>query len=292
MPKEATKMDIEKRASYIGGSDAAAILGLSRWKTPLQVWSEKTGNATPEDIHQKLPVKLGLALEQTVADLFCEETGKKVNRVNDLIYHPKYSFLAANLDRRVVGEDAILECKTCSAWKAKEWEGEEIPQEYIIQCLHYLAVTGKAKAYIAVLIGNHDFKWKEIQRNDSMISDIVAREVSFWEQFVVPKIMPMIISCNDTAILYRLFPIQIPKSEIFLTDDANRLCEDIEALNQDAQSISGSIEQKKNLLKAMLKENECGLTSLYKITWKQQHRDAYEVKASDFRALRINKLKG
>jgi putative phage-type endonuclease len=283
-------MNTDNRNQYLGGSDAAAVLGLSRWKTPLQVWAEKTGNIDPDDISKKLSVKLGNTLEQTVADLFCEETGKKVCRVNETKLHSKYPFLAANLDRRVVGEDSILECKTCSAWKSREWEGEEIPAEYIIQCMHYLAVTGKEKAYIAVLIGNQDFKWKEIKRDETVIAQMIEREVAFWEKFVIPQVMPMMISTNDTVILYKLFPIQTPQSEIVLTDEANRLCEEIEILKQDKKSIDGSIEQKSNILKAMLKENECGITSLYKIIWKAQHREAYQVEACNFRALRIKKI--
>lgn len=201
-------LDPETRRSFIGGSDAAAILGLSRWRTPLQVWAEKTGQIQPEDISEKLNVKLGVRLEDTVAELFCEATGFKVRRVNETMFHEKYDFLAANIDRRVVGDDSILECKTTSAWNAKQWEGEEIPQEYIIQVLHYLAVTGYSKAYISVLIGNQDFKWKEIRRDEKTINAIVEQEVKFWNEFIVPVVMPTRIMANDSETLFNLFPLK------------------------------------------------------------------------------------
>lgn len=275
-----------ERKGFLGSSDAAAVLGLSRWSTPLQVWAEKTGNVEPEDIGDKLHVKLGVALEQTVADLFMEDTGKKVQRAprldgNELAVqvHPKYPFLTCSIDRRVVGEDALLECKTCSAWKAKEWEGEEIPQEYIVQVMHQLAVTGKALGYIAVLIGNQDFKWKEIKRDEKAISEMVAREVAFWNDFVLTKVMPSTISCLDSDVLYQMFSKEVPDSVLVLGDEADRLVEDIQALSRDKTGLEGSIEQKKNVLKALLGENEVGMTKMHKITWRSQSKLQLDTKA-------------
>jgi putative phage-type endonuclease len=267
------------RIGFIGSSDAAGVLGLSRWSTPLKVWAEKTGQVEPQDISDKLAVKLGVALEQTVAELFMEATGKRVHRVNEALVHPKYDFLRASLDRRVVGEDALLECKTCSAWKAHEWDGEEIPQEYIVQVMHQLAVTGKALGYIAVLIGNQDFKWKEIRRDEKVIGEMVEREVEFWNKYVLPKVMPAQISCKDSDTLYQLFSNEVPASVIALGDEADRLVEDIQNLSRDQKALEGSIEQKKNELKAMLQDNEVGMTSMHKITWKSQSTVRLDSKA-------------
>jgi putative phage-type endonuclease len=269
---------MQDRKMYLGSSDCAAVLGMSRWRTQLQVWAEKTGQIEPEDISEKIAVRLGNKLEQTVAELFMEETGKKVVRVNEPVLHKDWPFLRAQIDRRVIGEDAILECKTCSAWKAKEWEGQEIPQEYILQCYHQLAVTGKAKAYIAVLIGNQDFKWKEIPRSEKVIDDIVRREVEFWEHFILAEVMPFQISANDSETLQALFPEAQAQTEKELADEANRLCEELDALHQDKKSIEGSIDQKENELKAMIGDFESGKTSLYTITWKNQKTTRIDTK--------------
>ncbi len=272
------------RNKFIGGTDAAPILGLSRWSTPLQVWAEKTGQIIPEDISDRVSVKLGNKLEQTVAELFMEETGKKVRRVNATLFHKDYPFLGANLDREVVGEDAILECKTASAWKSKEWEGQEIPQEYIIQVMHYLAVTGAKLGYIAVLIGNQDFKWKLIERDDRMIADMVKREVSFWNDFVIPKVMPGQISAGDSDVLYRLYPIAEPESVVPLDDEANRLIESRNSLYQDVILIEKQISERENELKALLKDKETGKTDLWTVTWRNQSQirlDTTKIKAEE-----------
>jgi putative phage-type endonuclease len=263
-------MDAKQRHKYIGGTDAAPILGLSRWSTPLQVWAEKTGQIIPENISDRVSVKLGNKLEQTVAEFFTEETGKKVRRVNKTLFHKDYPFLGANLDREVLGEDAILECKTASAWKSKEWEGQEIPQEYIIQVMHYLAVTGAKLGYIAVLIGNQDFKWKLIERDERMIADMVKREVSFWTDFIIPKVMPGQISSGDSDVLYQLYPLAEPESVVPLDDEANRIIESRNALYQDCILIEKQIAERENELKALLKDKETGKTDLWTVTWKNQ----------------------
>lgn len=279
-----------ERAKYIGGTDCAAILNLSRWKTVLQVWAEKTGQIIPEQKDSEA-LELGKELEDYVAKRFMRKTGKKVQRVNDVQIHPKYPFIAAQIDRKVIGEDAILECKTASIWKYKEWEGEEIPAEYLLQCHHQLLVTGKEKAYIAVLIGNQDFKWREIQRDEKILKDILKKEIEFWESFVLTQEMPMQISFKDSGALYNLFGKETAGSEIILGDEANQVIEQIEALKEDLNSLDCSIEQKKNYLKALLRENETGKTNLYKVTWKESVYPQRIVKESKARVLRISKLK-
>lgn len=258
------------RARFIGGSDAAALLGLSRWRTPLAVWAEKTGALVAPDISGKVAVKLGVKLEQTVAEFFMEETGKKVRRVNETLFHPEYPFIGANIDRRVVGEESILECKTTSAWKAKEWEGEEIPREYIIQVMHYLAVTGASKAYVAVLIGNQDFKWKIVERDDEALRQMLEKEVHFWKTFIEPKVMPGMVTRLDADVLFGLFPEAAPGSSVTLGDEADKIIESRAAMIADKILLEGQIDKAENEIRAMLGENETGMTARHKITWKNQ----------------------
>lgn len=266
------------RTKYIGGSDCAGILGMSRWKTPLQVWAEKTGQVPEKDISQQTNVKLGIALEDTVAQFFTEETGKKLRRVNKTLVHPKYDFIRANIDRDVVGEDAIMECKTAAAWKGKEWGGTDIPQEYLLQCYHYLAVTGASKCYIAVLIGNQDFKWKEIPRDEKVIEAIIAKEVAFWNDFVLTKQMPANIKAADGDVLFHLFPSETDDT-IEIGDEVDRLADSIEALESDSRVINDQIDTSKNKLKALLQTHSKGLGRRWRVTWKVQFKKSVDTKA-------------
>lgn len=261
----------EERKTYIGGTDTAPILGLSRWRTPLQVWSEKTGTLVREQ-KEGLHLTLGTRLEEVVAELFMQQTGKKVQRANETKFHKAYPFLGANIDRRVVGEDAILECKTASAWKAKEWDGEEIPREYILQVVHYLAVTGASRGYLAVLIGNQDFQIKTIERDEELIKEVTRKEVDFWNHFVLPKVMPGIgmITKDDADTLYRLYPQAGAGTVVQLTDDANKLIESRNAMIQDVKALESQIDKTENEIKSLLKENEYGQTPQWIVSWKNQ----------------------
>lgn len=254
------------RTKYIGGSDAAACVGLSRWRSPLAVWAEKTGAIKPEDISGKLQVKLGTRLEEAVAELFEEQTGKVVNRVNRTLTHPGYDFIRANIDRKVLKEDAIVECKTTSAWKAKEWDGEEVPREYVIQALHYLAVTGAAKCYVAVLIGNQDFKIKTVERDEKIISDLIRREVYFWNEFVLKNVPPQAKS-TDKDTLSTLYPQAEDGKTIDLDIESVAILDTLEGMKKDSAALEGQIEEQENILRQKLGDAETGLARGWKIRW-------------------------
>jgi len=276
-----------ERINYIGSTDAAAILGLSRWRTRLQVWAEKTELIKPEDISKELRVRLGIKQEQIVAELFEEETGKKVQRMNETVYHPDYNFLAANIDRRVVGEDSLLECKTTSTWHSKEWEGEEIPQEYIVQCYHQLLVTGKSKVYLAGLIGNEKFVIKEIERDGDVIESLKKKELDFWLNFVVKKIQPKEIVAKDDEVLNKIYPQAELGTCIELSLEINK---DIDLMNQyknEIKVLDNKVSEIKNKLKSMIGFNEYGDSGNYIIHWSNIHKSAYTVAEKDYRELRI-----
>src|SRR3990167_7409418 len=261
-----TKEQLAERLGYLGGSDAAGVLGLSRWATPLSVWAEKTGQIPMRELDSEA-AELGTELEDYVARRFMKKTGKTVHRVNETIFHPKYPFLAANLDRRVVGEKAILECKTASAWKAREWDGEEIPREYIIQAMHYLAVTGAERIYVAVLIGNQSFQWKVIERDEKALSEMVSKEVTFWNDFVVPNVMPAVVSWKDKDALEGLFPVANEGEPIALDDTANATAEVIEGMEEDYKALGMQIDKQKNELKALLGKAPAGETDHFIFRW-------------------------
>ena len=256
---------IEERLGYLGGSDAAAVVGLSRWASPLSVWAEKTRQLPPREVDSEA-AELGSELEDYVAKRFSRKSGKEVRRVNETIFHPEYPFLAANIDRRVVGEKAILECKTASAWKSREWDGEDIPVEYIIQTMHYLAVTGSERAYLAVLIGNQDFKWKTIERDSRAISELIEREVYFWREFVEKKVMP-VAGRRDKDTLSALFPVAEEGKSIALGDEAKNIIELLDGMKQDAKNIDGNIEEHENRLRVLLGDAESGYTDTHKVYW-------------------------
>jgi len=151
------------RQSGIGGSDAGAVCGLNPYSSPMKVYQDKVceipeeeegtasggraGNNGEEGENEA--IRQGHDLEDYVAQRFMEATGLKVRRSNYMYRSLVCPFMIADVDRLVIGEDAGLECKTVSAYNEDKWKDGGIPLHYIMQCYHYMAVTGKRTWYIS-----------------------------------------------------------------------------------------------------------------------------------------------
>lgn len=146
---------LAERQKGIGGSDAAAVAGLNPWKSAAAVYFEKIGEAPAETVTSER-LRVGHDLEDYVAKRFAEATGKKIRRNNYMLHQDEHSFILGDIDREIVGENAILECKTTNSYALKDWK-DEPPLHYQIQCMHYMLVTGAEVCYIACLIGNEAF---------------------------------------------------------------------------------------------------------------------------------------
>ncbi len=170
------------RRTFIGGSDAPVILGVSNWKKPFDLWQEKVGLKEPDDLEDNDRVHFGEVLEEIVAREFSERRGFKVRRVNDRLVSKVHNFAVAQIDRRIVG-GGILECKTAGAEMKDHW-GEEmtdqIPIPYWTQVQHQMMVTGEQFAYVAVLIGGNTFKTYLVKRDEEFIENLVAAERAFY----------------------------------------------------------------------------------------------------------------
>ena len=259
---------LEARREGIGGSDASIIVGLNRWKSPFQLWLEKTGKAEPEDLSGNEYVYWGKVLEEAVANRFCELTGKKVQR-RGLLQMDEYPYIRASVDRMVVGENAGLECKTCNGFAAKEWEDDEVPAAYYVQCQHYMLVTGCERWYIAVLIGGNRFVWKEIPRNDDEIALLLRAEIDFWHK-VETGTMPEVDgseSCKEAlASEFRggnAEPLTLPGMAVGIIEQIRK----IEDAKKDLEKNS---EFYKNQLRMMMGDYELGYAGDYKVSWKSQ----------------------
>ena len=169
---------LKLRRHSIGGSDAAAIVGLNDYASPFSVWSDKQG--VVEDKPDNEAMRQGRDLEDYVAQRFCAETGKRVKRCNYTLYNTLYPFAHANIDRSIVGENAGLECKTTSALNTRKFKNGDFPANYYVQCMHYMAVTGCDKWYLAVLVLNKAFMVFEIARDEGEIAALMEAERDFW----------------------------------------------------------------------------------------------------------------
>lgn len=187
---------INSRVGSIGGSDAAAIVGLSKWATPYTVWADKLEMTPPAEDNEAM--RQGRDLEQYVAERWMEATGKKCRRRTGIFKNDKYPFAHANIDRFVVGENAGLECKTTSILNLKSFKDGDYPDNYYAQCVHYMAVTGADRWHLAVLVLNKGFYHYVIERNEDEIKALMEAEKSFWG-YVQSKEAPPVDGLEPTG---------------------------------------------------------------------------------------------
>lgn len=260
---------LEARALGIGGSDAAVIMGMNPYKSPYQLWLEKTGQVGAPDLSDNQYVYWGTKNEANIADWFQEETGKKVKRLGTL-QSREYPFMLANVDRTVIGENAGLEIKTAGVSQYRKWKDDEIPDAYYCQCLHYMAVTGADYWYIAVLLGGNEAKWKRIERNEEDIKTLIEAEKEFWNLVQTKTAPPVDGSDSCAAALSAQYKGGDPNFSVVLQPSAEDVIESLENDKAIMDALRKQITEKENRLKALLGNAEEGTTDHYRVLWKTQ----------------------
>lgn len=282
---------MEDRKSFIGSSEIATVLGINPFQTPLELWAIKTGNIPAKDLSENEAVEWGVRLEDIVAQKFSEKNNVKLIAYKKRFVHPEYPFLSCELDRLIAGTEELLEVKTCSLWNYKDWkDADDIPIYYIAQVMFALGLSGRKVGHIAVLVGGQKYLEKKIIFDEKTFNKMVEKAVKFWNDFIITNQMPFQISAKDNDTLYQLFPNATEGEPLELGDEANMIIESLEGMTADFMDLKDKIEQQKNELKALLKEKEMGITNRYKVTWKEQEKKEYVVKASKSRVLRYSKI--
>lgn len=256
---------LKMRKTGIGGSDAGAICGLNPYASVMSVFYDKI-TEEPETRDNEA-MRQGRDLEDYVAGRFCEATGLKVRRSNRMYRSTENPFMIADVDRLIVGQDAGLECKTASAFLADKWKDGQIPPHYLIQCLHYMAVTGKREWYIAVVILGRDFLYQKVTWDEQLISKLIEIERAFWNQNVVPGIMPesdgsqicdQILSSHfHTASRTKFIPLVGFDQKL---ERREELIEMIERLEQEKRRIEQDV-------KCFMRDSELAVNDKYRISW-------------------------
>ncbi|HOL16479.1 MAG TPA: YqaJ viral recombinase family protein [Bacillota bacterium] len=262
------------RKNGIGGSDAAAILGLDRYRSAFDVYAEKLGLKDEESDNEAM--RQGRDLEDYVAKRFEEATGKRVRRRNGILQHPEYSWLIGNIDRWVVGENAGLECKTTSVLNKAKFSQGEFPPNYYVQCVHYMALTGAEKWYLAVLVLNKAFHVFEIPRDENEIKALIEAEKNFWENHVLKQIPPTPDGSESAAeTIKTMFPEAKEREVVALFGYEEKIQRMIELQGQIAE-LERDYEAIKQELQLALGDAEIGRAQGYQVEWKNQTRQTLD----------------
>lgn len=279
---------LEERRKALGGSDVGAILGLNPYKGPVAVWADKLGKVDDQTDNEAM--RQGRDLEAYVAERFAEASGLQVQRYNYLL-RDEENHIAGNIDRRVVGQKAGLECKTASALSESRFKGGVFPQSYYAQCCTYMAITGWTRWYLAVLVlgrsltiyqmttieGDPCPEWAEssVYVDPAELQTIRDVARNWWETYVATETMPPpdgSASTTDTlTTIYRGGGGEMKLMREGDLDAYFSLRDQIDNLQAQADAI-------KQACMADMGDAEKATCGQYSIVWKPQQRRTLDAK--------------
>lgn len=283
---------LEERRKSIGGSEIGAILGLNRYQSPYSVWANKTGRLP--DSEQNEAMRQGTDLEEYVASRFMEATGLKVERCNFLMRNSDYPHLHANIDRRIVGQKAGLECKTASALNEKRFQNGNFPSSYYAQCVSYLAVTELERWFLAVVVLGRDFKifqmttieddpapdWCESSVYVSPEEFEAMRDaaIEFWGYVENDEAPPIDGMPSTTDAIKTIYADADPEevADLFGLED---VLDELPKAIMEKKAAEMKVDELQNKIKDRLGTASIGTHERYEVTWKEQSRTSLDTKA-------------
>lgn len=260
-----TKEWLQLRKTGIGGSDAGAVCRVNPYSSPMKVFHDKTVDGVEEKNNEA--IRIGHDLEDYVAKRFTEATGLKVRRSNYMYRSVEHPFMIADIDRLVIGEDAGLECKTASAYNADKWKDGDIPLHYVLQCVHYMAVTGKRTWYIAAVILGQEFTYRRLEWDDELVAGLIEAESDFWNRHIVPGVIPGPDGSKACDGVINQYFHTAKKSKPLKLDGFDKKLarrDEILAEVKKLQEEQSRIEQE---VKLAMKGHETAASGKYRITW-------------------------
>lgn len=241
----------------LGGSDIAAVLGLSPYKSALELWFELVGRTTHES-RDLLHLRFGQHAESFIAKEYERRTGFHTHVHTKTIFHAEHDFMYGHMDRFVSADQEtdfywrpgdkstrVLECKTASVFNRSEWGEDgssEVPAAYLLQCVWYMAVTGCEEADLAALIGNNDFRVYTIKRDLELESLVLEHAKKFWLDHVLAKSPPPAASTSDAQLLY---PKESVGSQLEATPELLQTLKEYTEKSAQAKSITTDCERLK-----------------------------------------------
>jgi len=267
------------RSTYLGGSDVAPILGISPWRTPLDVYLDKIQPRKEETDPGRLKVlNRGKRMEPYVIDLLAEETGLEIIRRGERYLDPDLDFIAAEIDAEAAtGEN--IEIKTVSPFKAREWgeeQSDEIPLHYAAQAMHGMMVTSREVCVFGVLIGGDDFRVYRIERDDVTIDAIRQKEIEFWSR-IQARQAPEPSTVSD---VFRLFGTKDSGLAVEASESLQADVIALKSLKDDAKRLGAQIDLREERIKLhMADASILTMQGQPVLTWKEQSSKRFDQSA-------------
>lgn len=292
--ESARQVWLQSRRLGVGGSDVAAILGLSKYKSPYQLWLDKTNRADLDDSESE-PAYWGNQLEDIVAKEYAKRNGVKIQRVNATIHNPDHEWMIANIDRAIINPeisgnvrikegklttDRILECKTANQYLAKLWgdeQSEQVPDYYLTQCQWYMGNTGASICGLGVLIGGQKFRSYQIEFDAELFAMLQEECSKFWFDNVQADIPPAPTTFDD--VLHRWSKHNADQA-LTADDETAQIVADYRDLNSTIKEASKELDDLKLQICTRMEDAEMIIQEEKRLaTFKYQERNTLDSKA-------------
>ena len=279
---------LQARRHGIGASEAAAVLGLSPYKTAFQLFCEKLEMVEPDE-QEREALYWGKVLEPYIARRYSEVTGRRVamQPAHQLRRSRLHPFMVCTLDALTwpAAVPVPMQIKNVTVYKADDWQ-DEPPVHVQIQEQHEMAVTGAPMAVIVGLVGGNRLVHFDVARNDRFIAKLILAEAEFWQR-CQDRQPPAVDGAPGTKELLRnLYPQETPGLTVALPGELVDVDTELRVLESSVKGNAKRIEQLKNTLRAALGEAECGvLPNGIEWRWKAREVKGYTVQARIDRVL-------
>lgn len=241
------------RSKFLGGSDAAAVMGLSPWATPVELWQQKTGRVEreePDAARQKI-FDRGHKLEPFIVDMVIDKLRERGHEVellatNRRYVDPEHAFLSCEIDFEILldGEHINGDAKSVSGFARKKWgeeDTEDVPIEYAAQFMHGLMITGRSRCLVAALRSFDEVEIYWVNRDEETIAGMRPMLVSFWVDHVLADVPPDPMTFGDIKALFPLDNGQSIEATADIRDKVARLADvkrQIKALEDTEESLT------------------------------------------------------
>lgn len=258
----------QRRRTGIGGSDAAAILGISPWSSALMVYLEKRGEVEPDEAEASERMKWGQRLERTVLAGYSEDTGVAV-RAGGFRRSKDYPFAIGNLDG--IAADRIVEVKVTDHMGSRWDDGPQgIPPYYYAQVQHYLIVAGKTRADVAVLERGNRLVVRPVEWDEAFTDEMMAEESRLWQRVKDGDPPPPDGSDSARQALRSIYPDATPLSEMEATPESNHRVEAYLGYMAERKRVQSEIDRLTQEMQAEMGATERLLAYDATVTWKEQ----------------------
>ena len=270
---------LDQRRKGVGGSDVAAIMGLSPYRGAYEVWAEKSGLIEAPDISDKPAVIWGNILEPVVGEHYAENhPDREVRRLNAVCQSIERPWAQASLDYEVKDPElgwGVLEIKTAGQRSEGKWD-DGVPLFYQTQVAHYLSVTGRAFADVAVLIGGQDYREYRIMRDEDDIRAVESAVDEFWRRVQTGDEPPVDGSPGEAEALFKRH--QTSDGEVWDCGDMPREVADYIYYKETADAAKERLEKAGNALKRLIGDRKGIKCPDYIVTWPRGTRKTFDKK--------------